>query len=67
MIEMDMRQHDVRNVRERDSLADELALEHRQTARRPRVYQCNAAGGLDDGRGNRMRTAEKLKVDIGQT
>jgi hypothetical protein len=66
VIEVDVREDDVRDVSESDALSDELALEHRQATGRTRVDQRYASGALDDGGGDCVGTAEKLEVDVRQ-
>jgi len=63
VIEMHVRQEDMRDVREADAEAIQPEFERGETRRRPRIDDRHTSGVTDDGGRDDVRTASELQVD----
>ena len=66
VIEMNVRQENGPQVRDRDARAIELGSERRQGARRPGIDERGPAGTMEDDRRDDARHAEKVEIEIRQ-
>src|SRR6266850_6033902 len=66
MIEVDVREQEMRDVAEPETLRVETELEHIKTGRRPRVNQRKAAGAARNGGRNHVGAASEFQVDPGE-
>jgi hypothetical protein len=63
VIEMHVRQEDVRHVREADAEAIQAEIERGEARRRARIDERDTSGVTDNGGGDDVRTASELQVD----
>ena len=64
VIQVDVRHEDLAHVLEDDALAGQRRGELRNRRRRPRVDERDAGGAVQDRRGDDLRTAEEVEVDV---
>jgi hypothetical protein len=66
VVEMNVREHDVRHVGKRETVLFEPSLERLQARGRPRVDQRYAGAAMNDSRRNCVWTPQEEQVDPGQ-
>jgi hypothetical protein len=64
MVQMDVRQQDLTDVRHPDTAALQRGPERRQAGRRSGIDQGHAARPMEDGRRDDVRVTEKVEVDV---